>query len=704
MDNNLSLSQIFQQRIFRIPDYQRGYAWQNTQLSDFWDDLINLAPNRKHYTGLISWKVASENEIENLNINEKSLCHNGFKLYYIVDGQQRLTTSLILLMSIINFFRTLPQNQNIDESLIFLGIENITEIKKKYICVSLNAIYDVYLLDYEKNNPNSLYLLHNIFGKKYPGSIDESYYTKNLMNARIFFQTKIREYFERCGSNSNVLNELYRKLTNNFIFYTQDINDDYDVCVAFETMNNRGKSLSNLELLKNRLIYLTTLFSNEDLGENSEGVRVALRQNINDTWKEIYKQLGKKSERLLSDDEFLRAHWIIYYTYSRTNGNDYIDFLLNKFSCKSIYRYDGISPKVSTEYLAFQSNIYPERNIDNEDEDDSDALSQKNFTCSRLTYLDINNYVQSLKDIVPYWFYSFYPKDCEKLSIVEQDWIQRLNYIGISYFRPLVAVAIRDDQISEDDRIKLFKAIERFIFVNFRLAQYFSNYKSSEFYRAAKKLYYNEITAEQITHDLEKYTNQNLSDALMRFTSKIDGLFKDGKGFYGWNNLKYFLYEYEEHLVKQEERKMTWETLQSKDTLEHILPQDYSDPYWLKTYQAFSEPQMFQLLSSLGNFLVLSRSANSTLQNYGFPTKKEKRYCKGSYSELEIANRSASNPNDWTAQDIHSRGLQLLQFMNNEWKLGMSDEMQERLLHLDFLNSNNHCSLNTSVSETHSPM
>ncbi|MBS3948990.1 MAG: hypothetical protein KGZ57_11975 [Dethiobacter sp.] len=32
-----------------------------------------------------------------------------------------------------------------------------------------------------------------------------------------------------------------------------EIEDDYDVFVAFETMNNRGKKLTNLELLKNRL-------------------------------------------------------------------------------------------------------------------------------------------------------------------------------------------------------------------------------------------------------------------------------------------------------------------------------------------------------------------------------------------------------------------------------------------------------------------
>ena len=49
-----SLSIIFQNRLFRIPDYQRGYAWLEPQLRDFWEDLINLQKDRYHYTGLLS--------------------------------------------------------------------------------------------------------------------------------------------------------------------------------------------------------------------------------------------------------------------------------------------------------------------------------------------------------------------------------------------------------------------------------------------------------------------------------------------------------------------------------------------------------------------------------------------------------------------------------------------------------------------------
>ena len=57
------LSLLFQNRLFRIPDYQRGYAWQTQQLVDFWDDLNNLQNGRYHYTGLLSLKMLKNNEI-----------------------------------------------------------------------------------------------------------------------------------------------------------------------------------------------------------------------------------------------------------------------------------------------------------------------------------------------------------------------------------------------------------------------------------------------------------------------------------------------------------------------------------------------------------------------------------------------------------------------------------------------------------------
>ena len=46
----LTLSKIFTERLFRIPDYQRGYAWTEKQLKDFWSDLEQLEIGKNHST------------------------------------------------------------------------------------------------------------------------------------------------------------------------------------------------------------------------------------------------------------------------------------------------------------------------------------------------------------------------------------------------------------------------------------------------------------------------------------------------------------------------------------------------------------------------------------------------------------------------------------------------------------------------------
>ena len=71
------------------------------------------------------------------------------------------------------------------------------------------------------------------------------------------------------------LEVVYTKITQHFLFNMYIISDDIDVFVTFETMNNRGKPLSNLELLKNRLIYVSTMFKVD------EHEKVRLRRDIN---------------------------------------------------------------------------------------------------------------------------------------------------------------------------------------------------------------------------------------------------------------------------------------------------------------------------------------------------------------------------------------------------------------------------------------
>ena len=92
----------------------------------------------------------------------------------------------------------------------------------------------------------------------------ETFYTLNLSNGKRYFKERLRAWHKEEGISG--LQGMYRTLTKRFLVNEYIIKDEFDVFVAFETMNNRGKTLSDLEfLLKNRLIYLTTLYTDTEL-------------------------------------------------------------------------------------------------------------------------------------------------------------------------------------------------------------------------------------------------------------------------------------------------------------------------------------------------------------------------------------------------------------------------------------------------------
>ena len=701
MNELQSLSQIFQNKLFRIPDYQRGYAWQDPQLRDFWEDLLNLQTDRKHYTGLLSMKAMNRDEKKKLDADGQWLLDSGFKLYQIVDGQQRLTTSVILLNEIIEFIRNLPENADAADENIYLGYENIRAIKEKYICRKRppEGFVITYLFGYENDNPSAEYLKHKILGEKYGGTLRETYYTKNLKYAKEFFSKEIAAFYGKRGKDG--LADLYHKLTLNFMFNIHEIEDDYDVFVAFETMNNRGKRLTNLELLKNRLIYLTTLYKSSILKERDEE---ALREKINKAWKEVYYQLGRNQNTPLSDDEFLRAHWIMYFAYSRKKGDDYIKFLLRKFSHKNIFL-DSAEASAPEEDDTVPVITDDEDEVD--DPSENSELEIKENTPGFLAPREIADYVNSLNETAEYWYYSFYPDECPSISKEEQVWIGRLNRIGIGYFRPLVAVSfVPSVGTTSEERIAFYKAVERFIFIDFRLAMYQSSYQSSEFYRNTRKVYRKEMKLPEVTALLNKITDGDIPDALQVFVSKMNKRFDSGDGFYSWRDLKYFLYEYEYSLVSRYKiEKLQWADLtkvvRDQVSVEHILPQTPTQDYWRNQFRQFigNDKEMKYLTASLGNLLPLSKSINSKLQNDSFEEKKERGYYNGSHSEIEVSKEA-----DWDAQKIYDRGVKLLHFMEERWNFKFaSQEQMDDLLHISFVNDGRDVPSEISEEDTFRP-
>ncbi|WP_092494423.1 hypothetical protein [Virgibacillus salinus] len=201
-------------------------------------------------------------------------------------------------------------------------------------------------------------------------------------------------------------------------------------------MNNRGKKLSNLELLKNRLIYLTTILNNAEDQESSTN----LRSNINECWKTVYEYLGKNKHNPLDDDTFLKNHWIMYFEYSREKSNAYADFLLNEH------------------FIA------------------------KRVVNNKITAKDIQTHVTSIQSSIKIWFFLNNPDHLTVGDSSHKFWLRKLNRLHFGAFAPMAMSALL--KCNDNKEItRLFKSMERYVFVIFRVSQRRSNTGDSHFYR-----------------------------------------------------------------------------------------------------------------------------------------------------------------------------------------------------------------------------
>lgn len=255
----LDLDGVMEKGVFEIPSYQRGYAWQKRQLKDFWNDLEHVSKlrNQFHYMHSLTLREL-ENEFEN-------------SAFEIIDGQQRLATSLILLGLLAK------TTQNKDPKYSLINLEPILSYKYYGLSEAFRAITEE---------------------EKDLEAFKTSFYAKNLIEAYAFFKEKISD------TPIETLEKMFDAFIKKMLFSVVGLNDNrIDPFSSFETINNRGKDLSTLELLKNRLHFVAHKICD---GKKLE----KLQQEINDTYTLIYHDL-----RQFEDDhlEGFLKHFVAYY-------------------------------------------------------------------------------------------------------------------------------------------------------------------------------------------------------------------------------------------------------------------------------------------------------------------------------------------------------------------------------------------------------
>jgi len=240
--------------------------------------------------------------------------------------------------------------------------------------------------------------------------------------------------------------------------------------------------------------------------------------------------------------------------------------------------------------------------------------------------------------------------------------------------------------------LELFKQVERFIFLIFRVAEHKSHFKKSYLQHKFKQIFNGETNLKELTIIIKRICDEQKNSIIKKFSLNMKDRFKNGGGFYSWYYpLRYFFYEYEVKLQnKNQVKKIFDETIFSsvkkdKISIEHILPQSLNE-YWGRQFGSYNQNQIRHLSGSLGNLLLLSQSINSSLSNDSFPDKKTSKkdgrrgYDEGSHSEVEVSKNT-----DWNAQCIRKRGLNLLEFFSERWDIELDQQQMIEILNIEFV-------------------
>ncbi|GAA7435680.1 hypothetical protein Yangon179_13800 [Helicobacter pylori] len=579
----LDLDGVIEKGVFEIPSYQRGYAWQERQLKDFWNDLEHVSKlgDKFHYMHSLTLREL-ENEFED-------------SAFEIIDGQQRLATSLILLGLLAK------TTQNKDPKYSLINLEPILSYKYYGLSEAFRAITEE---------------------EKDLKAFKTSFYAKNLIDAYAFFKEKI--------SNTPIetLEKMFDAIIKKMLFSVVELNDNrIDPFSSFETINNRGKDLSTLELFKNRLHFVAHKICDEEDLEN-------IQQEINDTYTRIYHDL-----RHFKDDhlEGFLKHFVAYYYGEK---GDFKKRLLEmEFNAHKRYtdntnfddEYERIDDLLF--YLSYSSKVWHFLH----------TLDEKSIAL----IVDDNKKLEM--EITP-----------KMRGLLEK--MRHLNALSDNAFLPLllslltiqlVGRSANEQPYTTQELEGLLEYLERFGFLIYGVAG--KNTAKNEWIESAFmafKAYRDgeENIAIEKLPTLEKSFFKGKYSGLELLEESIHSK-KNAEKWYRWGKaLNYLLYEYE--LRHNPETTLNFDS--SIESIEHILPQNPDQGYSAKERNWAKNPN---IVHALGNLLLIPKNANSSLSNKPFDEKR-KEYLKGSYSEKEVAKNAF-----FGVEQIKERSEKLLDFL-----------------------------------------
>ncbi|WP_120942603.1 DUF262 domain-containing protein [Helicobacter pylori] len=273
--------------IFSIPVYQRNYTWEEENCEKLLQDIVSISQNeRTHFMGSITYILHHIDD-------EKSL--RKLQEFVIIDGQQRITTIMLLLKAIETKIPNEEIKKEIDNLLNLSGqklrLKPIKSDKEAFDLVMQNRSHEIQGVSHIRNN-------YKFFTKELDNYISKGYRIEEIYGA--FLRLKI-------------------------VAIGLELGED-DPQVVFESINATGVQLKGLDLIRNYLM----------MGENSDN-----QNRLYETyWVPLEDWLGERDLnefiktylRIYFEDKLKKEEREVYYTlkaHHRENFPDNIQGLMS---------------------------------------------------------------------------------------------------------------------------------------------------------------------------------------------------------------------------------------------------------------------------------------------------------------------------------------------------------------------------------------
>lgn len=254
---------------YEIPKFQRDYSWEAEHWDDLWQDIRALLADEdnEHYMGYLVLQTSNNKEFQ------------------IIDGQQRLTTLSLLILSTLKCLKELVDS----------GIEAENNLKRKDSLLNsyIGYVDPVTLISNNKlklnRNSDDYYKQHLVLLKELPLRNTNSS-EKHIRECFNWYYDRIKKEFNTGESLAAFIDNIVDKL----FFTVIEVTDQLNAFKVFETLNARGVQLSSADLLKNYLFFVV----------DETKPHISEIEELENIWSKIVGKLGEQKF-----EDYLRYYW-----------------------------------------------------------------------------------------------------------------------------------------------------------------------------------------------------------------------------------------------------------------------------------------------------------------------------------------------------------------------------------------------------------